>query len=407
MRVLLVNTVREGFSTGKIAYRFCGELFRRGEEALLAYGYENGNTESQHTVRLSNGFEYFVHHVFNAVTGYHSTWAPLPLRRFKKIYNEFKPDIVQLYNLHGYYMDDYGLFDFLAEKKVPVVYGMLDEYPYLGYCAYAYDCEQFKTGCRDCKGIRVRGYFGSWFFNRARETFLMKQKAYAKNNICFTGPKWVLERAKSSALLKDAILYEVDEFIDNENTYIPRDKGIVRGELGIKDDEVMILNVAPSGDPRKGVRDYIGYAGKVSNDKLRFVNVGNQEDEKTLPGNYTGISYVSDQIKLSEYYSAADMVFCTSHADTMPNVCLEALSCGTPVMGYTITGVPYVAEEPLGVFFGIDDEESILDHLNNLGRKTAEMERRCREYALARYSLRTYADKQMEIYKRVLKTAQQ
>ncbi len=382
MRVLVVNTVCEGFSTGKIAYRFCEELYRRGEEAVLAYGYENGHTKFDHTVRLSNGFEYFVHHCINAITGYHSAWAPLPLARFKKVFEEFKPDIVQLYNLHGYYIDIYGLFDYLAQQNIPVVYGMLDEHPYLGYCAYAYDCEQFKTGCMDCKGIRIRGYLGSWFFNRARQTFLMKQRAYEKNNICFTGPKWVIERARSSALLKDAVLYELDEFIDNDKTYIPRDKSTVRNRLGIGDEEIMVLNVAPSADPRKGVRDFVEYARSVSGKRIRFVNVGDQEKKGDFPENYSGVPYISDQIELSHYYSAADILFCTSYADTMPNVCLEALSCGTPVMGYDVTGVPYVASKPLGHFFNSNDKKEILRFINSLERKTEAIEEKCREYAL-------------------------
>lgn len=398
MRVLIVNTVCEGFSTGKIASSFCEELNRRGHEAILAYGYENGPSGIDNTVRLSNGFEYFVHHVVNAVTGYHSKWAPLPLKRFRNLFEKFKPDLVQLYNLHGYYMDIYGLFEFLSKKRVPIVYGMLDEYAYLGYCAYSYDCNQFKTGCKDCNGIKVRGYLGSWFFNRARRTFLLKQDAYRKNRICFTGPKWVIERAQESALLREHKLYEIDEFVDNDKTYILRDKNIIRDKLGISEDEVMILNVAPSDDPRKGVGDFIEFAKRVSNNKLRFVNVGNKSEESDFPDNYIGVPYVSDQIELSEYYSAADILFCTSHADTMPNVCLEALSCGTPVMGYKVTGVPYVAETPVGQFFSLDDTENILRHLNGLKRKTFNQEFACREYAVKRYSLNTYTDKQIGIY---------
>lgn len=405
MKVLIINTVRDGFSTGKIAYRFCKKLNSNGHEAILAYGYEIAKTESVKTIRISNRFEFFIHHCINVLTGYHSAWAPLPMKRLKKIYEEFNPDIVQLYNLHGYYLDIYKLFGFLSQKKARVVYGMLDEHPYMGYCAYPFECTQFQNGCKNCQSIKFRGYLGSLFFNRARETFLMKQSAYAKNNICFTGPKWVLERARSSELLKNARLYEIDEFIDNVNTYVPRDKSIVRNKLGIADNEIMILNVAPSGDKRKGVSDFIDYARRLQDvdKRLRFVNVGNQEDEATLPRNYIGVNYVSNQIELSEYYSAADILFCTSHADTMPNVCLEALSCGTPVMGYNETGVPYVAEEPLGEFFEPNDINGIIDYLCNLNRKSAVIEKECREYALKRYSLDVYYSKQLEVYNYMMK----
>lgn len=403
MRVLLVNTHKDHASTGKIAYGLTEELNKRGHEALLLYGLDVDHLETTNTIRLSNWFEFFFHHVYNVLTGYQSTWAPLPFRRFKKAYEEFKPDIVQLYNIHGYYMDDYKMFDFLAEKKVPIVYGMLDEYAYMGYCAYSYECNQFKTGCRNCESIKFRGYFGSLIFNRARETFLLKQKAYDKNDIVFTGPKWVLERAKESALLKNKRLVEIDEYIDTEHTFIPRDKAKIRNQLGIMEDEVMVLNVAPSSDPRKGIKDFIFFAKECNNKKIKFVNVGNQEDPQTLPDNYIGISFVANQIELAEYYSAADILFCTSHADTMPNVCLDALSCGTQVMGYNLTGIPYVANEPLGKFFNPKDKKNILKYIESLSRKTPEMEEKCREYAVSRYSKETYTNKQISLYEEILK----
>lgn len=230
----------------------------------------------------------------------------------------------------------------------------------------------------------------------------MKQRAYSMNKICFTGPQWVLGRARSSSLLKEALLFEIDEFVDNERTYIPRDKSIIRKRLGISEDEIMILNVAPSGDERKGVKDFISIARMVSNIKLRFVNVGNQEDTNSLPENYLGVPYVKDQIELSQYYSSADILFCTSHADTMPNVCLEALSCGTPIIGYNTTGIPYIAPDPLGIFFDFSDTGGIIDYLDGLKRKTNDIEIECREYSVKRYSVKTYVDRQLSIYNQMI-----
>lgn len=404
IKVLIINVAKERFSVGKIAKSFCDELIVNGHQAELLYGMKFSNSKSENTVHISNKFEYFIHHCINVITGYHSEWAPFAMRRIRKAYAEFQPDIVQLYNIHGYYLDTFQLFDFLAEKNVPVVYGMLDEYPYLGYCAYAFECEQFKTGCTDCKSIKFRGYLGSLFFNRARETFLKKDRAYKKNNICFTGPKWVLERARQSALLKEARLYEIDEFVDTENTFIPRNGSDIRKKYGIKKDNILILNVAPSSDPRKGVQDFIYYAKKCNDKNIIFMNVGNQIKSDDLPEGYIGVPFVTNQIELSKYYSAADILFCTSYADTMPNVCLDALSCGTPVMGYKVTGVPYVAEEPLGTFFEPEDKDKIEEFIKTLNTKDEKVISSCREYALHRYSLSTYYNKQLAVYEEMLRS---
>lgn len=404
MRVLIINVARERFSVGKIAYSFCEALNQNGIEALLAYGFEYGNSDKpQYTRRISNSFEFFVHHCINAITGYHSTWAPFAMRRLQKIIDSYKPDIIQLYNIHGYYLDTNKLFDILSQKEIPIVYGMLDEYAYMGYCAYSYDCDQFIDGCNNCKGIHIRGYLGSWFFNRARQSFAMKQLAYSKCDICFTGPKWVIERAKKSALLRNAKLYEVDEFIDTDNTFVPRDANDLKKQLGINSDQVVILNVAPSGDPRKGVKDFIWYAKNCDRSDIIFVNVGNQEKKSNLPSNYIGVPFVTDQIELSMYYSMADVFFCTSYADTMPNTCLEALSCGTPVLGYNVTGIPYVAEAPFGAFYDPKNRMEIGQYIKELDSKTEMESTACRDYAVKRYSLETYMGKQLKIYEEVLR----
>lgn len=233
---------------------------------------------------------------------------------------------------------------------------------------------------------------------QVREYIKKKEKAYKKNNICFTGPRWVLSRARESALLKTAKLFEVDEFVDTVSTFIPRDRDDIRKRYGIKEKDILVLNVAPSSDPRKGANDFLFYAKQCENKKITFMNVGNQIEKECLPEGYIGVPFVTNQVELSRYYSAADILFCTSYADTMPNVCLDALSCGTPVMGYNITGVPYVADEPLGYFFNPENKKEIMDFINTLHPKNEETISLCREYATKRYSLETYYSRQLAIY---------
>ena len=86
----------------------------------------------------------------------------------------------------------------------------------------------------------------------------------------------------------------------------------------------------------------------------------------------------------------------------MPNSCLDALSCGIPVLGFDITGIPYVADEPLGVFVEPENTEELTEVILKTGKKSEEISSRCRAYALKRYSLDTYYDKQMEIYKELI-----
>ena len=97
---------------------------------------------------------------------------------------------------------------------------MIDEHPYLGYCTYAYDCDQFKTGCENCELKIEHGYMNFWVHNKGRQTYLLKKKAYDSiDKIIYTGPGWVINRAKESALLRDKRLEALDEYIDTDDMF--------------------------------------------------------------------------------------------------------------------------------------------------------------------------------------------
>ena len=405
MKVLIINVQWNGSSTWKIAYGFYKRLKESGHEVILAYGMGVTNVEDKGVQKIAPRLEPKIHFRYNLITGYHGAFGPIAHYNLKKIVENFKPDIVQLYNLHGYYMNIFRFMDYLAKKDIPVVYGMLDEYPYLGYCCYAYDCDQYENGCKNCRLSLKDRYLKSLFFNRARKTLLMKKKNYDSfTKIVFTGPEWVVQRAKKSYLLRDKDVRTVDEYVDTEETFIIRDTMKLRKELKISADTIILLDVAPSKDKRKGVEYFIRLAKRFEkyDDKYIFINVGYGDNFEDLPKNFRGISFVKDQIKLAEYYSLADLFICTSMADTMPNTCLDALSCGTPICGFNITGIPYVASEPLGRFVEPGDIDDLEKIVHKTMKKTCKLADECRKYAVNRYSLDTYYDKQMEIYYNLL-----
>lgn len=398
MRILIINTFIEGTSTAKIATGLYTKLKQRGHDCLVIYGAGN-ESDNPDYIKVATNFDIRSSWLHNQITGVHGAFAPLALRRVKHIIDEFRPDVVQLFNLHYYYMDIYGLFDFLKGRNIPTVYSMLDEYPYLGYCCYAFDCEQFKSGCNKCEYKRFRSeYPRNLLFNGARKTIQLKERAYESfSNLVFTGPKWVLERARSSYLLQNKTLIEIDEFIDTESTFTPKDVLALKKEMGLEE-KVIILNVAPSKDKRKGVKYYVEMAKRTNNDNFVFIHVGYQDDVSNLPSNFIPIPFVKDQTLLAQYYSMADAFVCTSLADTMPNVCLDALACGTPIIGFNITGVPYVAESPLGIYVEPGNVDALQTEVLKVKSKDSEIVKRCREYALLRYSPEVFCDKLEGIY---------
>lgn len=403
MKVLIINTFIEGTSTAKIAVGLYHKLIENGHECLILYGAGN-ESDNSHFIKIASDADIKLSWLHNQITGVHGNFSPFVMSGVYKIINDFKPDIVQLYNLHYYYLDIYKLFDYLKDNKIPTVYGMLDEYPYMGYCCYPYDCEQYKTGCKMCDSSRFRKeYPRNLFFNGAKKTVMLKERAYADfEQLVFTGPEFVVDRAKESYLLNNKHLEVLDEYVDNETIFVPKDTAVLRRELKIPEKNIVILNVAPSNDSRKGVVDYVELARRVTDVRYTFVHVGYQGDASQLPSNFIAIPFVKDQSKLAEYYSMADLFICTSYADTMPNVCLDAMSCGTSVLGYNNSGVPYVAEEPIGHFVTVGDIQALREFVMLTKRKTKQDMEMCRAYALKRYSPQAYYEQTIIIYNRLL-----
>lgn len=404
MKVLIINTFHEGTSTAKIATGLYNRLVGDGHECRLLYG-SGVISNNKDFIKVATSFDIRLQWCANQLTGIHGNFAPFAMQRVYRIIEEFGPDIVQLYNLHFYYLNIYALFDYLKKKQIKTVYSMLDEYPYLGYCCYAYNCEQFKTGCHSCNYKQFRKTYPRNFFrNGAEKTVCLKEKAYKDfSDLIFTGPKWVLERAEESYLLHGKRLREVDEYVDTKNTFFPVNTVELRKELEIKTEQIVILNVAPSSDPRKGVHYYLDLAKEVKDDKIVFIHVGYQGNTDNLPANFIPIPFVKEQKKLAQFYALADLFVCTSIADTMPNVCLDSLACGTPIMGFKITGIPYVAEEPLGKFVEVGNIDAMIQIVKSIDKKTEEQTKACREYAVARYSPEAYYKGMMNIYRELFK----
>jgi glycosyltransferase involved in cell wall biosynthesis len=54
----------------------------------------------------------------------------------------------------------------------------------------------------------------------------------------------------------------------------------------------------------------------------------------------------------------------TSKADNLPNTVLESISCGTPVLGYKIGGIPDMINMTNGFLYDVVDE--LLAHLKKI-----------------------------------------
>lgn len=389
-KALVINTCISG-STGKIAVGLHNYLSSNGIDSVFAYGREDGNKLEKY-YKIDRKIEIFVHVLIARILGLPGYGSYFATKRLVRFIKEYGFDTCFIISPHGYYLNEKMFLKTIGELGIQVVYVMIDEYAFLGKCGYSNGCEEYLRGCGKCR--QVHEYPKSLFFDKSSKIYSMKDKAY-KNlaKAVFVGPKYTIERAKTSPLLANKPLKILDEAV-NTSFYKPRNTSSLKQELNIKEEQIVLVCVAPYSIERKGCKYFVQLAREFEDDdKYIFVHVGFNVENVEVPRNYIKIGFVSDQEKLAQFYSLGDLFIFPSLLDTMPNACLEALSSGTPLLCFNISGMPYIADETVATFVEPKNIMEMKKVVKSLRKKDELTIQRCRNYALSRYNNETYFEK--------------
>lgn len=130
-----------------------------------------------------------------------------------------------------------------------------------------------------------------------------------------------------------------------------------RRELAVPADARLILYVGRL-DVRKGVGELAKAFFQLAADdpRLRLVYVGSGPDERTIrrlaqthpAGSRIWITGRLDQPAVARWLAACNVLALPSYSEGCPNVVLEALSCGRPVVATHVGGIPEVMNQHCG-----------------------------------------------------------
>ena len=257
------------------------------------------------------------------------------------------PDIVHLHNLHENYFD-LNFLPVLSNTK-PTILTLHDAWLLSGHCAHSLDCERWKIGCGQCPYLDI---YPATPRDATHFNWNRKKKIFAQSKLWVVTPsRWLLDKVTVSILNPAIIEAKVIQNGVDQTIFHTVDRSRVRKELGIPTDAFVLLFVARDGsnNPYKDF-DTIYKAirlieSKHPGEKILFLALGHQKIENPQKNLYTDINlqsipYQNDPSEVAKYYQAADIYLQASHADTFPNVVLEALACGTPVIATRVGGIP-------------------------------------------------------------------
>jgi glycosyltransferase involved in cell wall biosynthesis len=102
----------------------------------------------------------------------------------------------------------------------------------------------------------------------------------------------------------------------------------------------------------------------------------------------------------------ADVFVIPSRQDNLPNTVLESLSCGTPVLGFDIGGIPDMVRPGETGWLASDVTSACLQaklhQCLNIESGHQKLSSRCRKVAEEEYDLSVQARRYQRLYRRIL-----
>ena len=403
-KLFQINVVANSGSTGKIAEQI-GILARNnGWDCYMAYGRWAYNS-SLRLYRIGTKKDIYLHGLKSILFDRHALGSK---KATKALINEIqliKPDIIHIHNIHGYYLNLPLLCDFLSKYGRPIVMTLHDCWTVTGHCVHFQDigCDKWKNGCHHCPNLK--GYPRSLLIDNSKNNWRIKKDSFQKILPSLTIVpvcNWLGDIVSQSYLQK-ANRKVIVNGIDLEIFKPMPSISYLKSKYKI-DNKFVILSVSNGWNSTKGFEDILWLRDKLS-DEFIFVMVGvSPKQKKKLPKGIIGVCRTENVSQLAELYSMADVFLNPTYQDTLPTVSIEALACGTPVIGYNTGGSADIIDENVGMLIERGNKEKLLSSIQNIKCVGKDSYRdRCREKALSQFNNQNCYQNYLDLYNDLLK----
>jgi glycosyltransferase involved in cell wall biosynthesis len=312
-----------------------------------------------------------------------------------------------VYNLHwvATFVDYRRFFGRLA-PATPLVWTLHDMNPMTGGCHYALGCERFTALCGACVqlGSRTERDLSRRIFERKAAAL----KSRALNTTRIVAPSaWLAGEALRSGLLGRFEIDTIPSGVDC-NIFQPRSRATAREVFGLSQDKAVVLFAADSvKSHRKGFDLLVSALQNLSADRaVTLAAIGEWSEQEKLPVQVIALGRIESERLLSFAYSAADVFVLPTRADNLPNVILEAMACGTPVISFDVGGVrDAVRPGWTGLLAPPGDIVALRNAILTLLADNSLRERlsnECRRVAVAEYEEEIQARRYLGVYETLL-----
>lgn len=399
MKIYQVNVVCKSGSTGRIATDLSQKITENSGFCRIGYGRGN-KSEHVEAFCITNRIEVTIHAAMTRLTGKHGLFSKKATTRLIRDIKQYRPDIIHLHNIHGYYVNYEKLFCFLKEYGKPVVWTMHDCWAITGQCAHyeSVECDKWQKECFDCPNLKA--YPTTYSGKNVVRNYRKKKEIFSGlEKITIVTPSVWLKRQIQKSFLKDTKVINIPNGIDIELFKPTKNK--IKEELCQKG-EKLLLGVTSIWTKNKGLYDFMKLVEILGNGYVICLVGLSKKQIKQLPQNIVGIEKTESISQLAQYYTAADLFLNLTYEDTFPTTNIEAIACGTPVLTYQTGGSPEIIDETCGFVVQKGDVHSVMSVIRNQLQDKSQYEDACIIRA-SKFRKEDCYQKYIELYKTIIK----
>jgi glycosyltransferase involved in cell wall biosynthesis len=332
------------------------------------------------------------------------TPAMLPDRISREI-TQLNPSIVHLHWIAAGFLH----IETLAKLGRPLVWTLLDSWPFTGGCHLPFDCLRYRQSCGACPTLG-----SSRDKDLTHRVWTRKRKAWEGLNLTVVAPsRWMAACAKSSSLFREKRIEVIPNGLDTTR-FRPIDQGIARDILSLPRDKKLLMfgGIHAASDSNKGFHYLAEALRKLSvqgwGEKAEVLVFGSPEPDNApdlgMKCHYLG--HVHDDVTAALLYCSADIFVAPSTQENLPNTVMEAAACGTPSVAFEIGGLPDLVEHGrtglLARPFETNDLAKEVAFLLENSEKCREMGYAARNKVVSEFALEGISRRHAELYQGII-----